>query len=160
MLTKTKKQELVKEGKSLLEAHDGVVFVDFSGRPFGELSALRFTLKEIGAKLKIIRKRLLRVVFKDNKINLDPSEFDTQVGTIFFRGNVYEVARLVHQANIPLIGGYGLKEGKILESSFLNMLGALPSRDVLLSQVVFMISSPIRSLLYVLNEKAKRSKNS
>lgn len=159
MLTKTKKQELVKEGKSLLEAHDGVVFVDFSGRPFGELSALRFALKEIGAKLKIIRKRLLRLVFRDNKINLDPSEFDTQVGTIFFKGDAYNTARLVRQANMPLIGGYSLREGKILESSFLNMLGALPSRDVLLSQLVFMISSPLRSLLYVLNEKAKHAKN-
>lgn len=159
MITKAKKEELVRDGKSLLETYDGVVLVDFTSRPFGELSVLRNSLKEIGAKLKIIRKRLLRIVLKDSKINLDPTEFNTQVGTVFFRGDVYDTARLVHGANVPLLKGYSIKEGKILERAFLEMLGKLPPRNVLLSQLAFIIASPIRSLLYVLNEKAARPKN-
>lgn len=160
MLTKAKKHELVKEGKSLLETHEGVMLVDFSGRPFKELSALRSALKEVGAKLKIIRKRLLRIVFQDNKIALNPADLDAQVGTVFFSGDAYEIARLVHEAQMPLLGGYSLKEGKVLERTFLEMLGSLPSRDVLLSQLAFMVAAPIRSLLYVLKEKAARSTSS
>jgi len=157
MLTKAKKRELVDEGKSLLETHEGVVLVDFGARAFGELSALRNSLKEIGAKLKIIRKRLLRIALRDKNIALDPTELDAQVGTIFFRGDVYDVARLVRGANMPMLKGYNMKEGRVIEQQLLEMLGALPSRDVLLSRLAFMIASPIRSLLYVLNEKAKRS---
>ena len=54
------------------------------------------------------------------------------------------------------MGGVQVAEKQFVPASDVIRLGQLPSREVLLGQLVGMLVSPIRSFLFVLNEKAKR----
>ena len=55
-----------------------------------------------------------------------------------------------------IVGGVQVAEKQFVPASDVIRLGQLPSREVLLGQLVGMLVSPIRSFLFVLNEKAKR----
>ena len=58
-----------------------------------------------------------------------------------------------------VLGGYDLIKQKELSPKELITIGSLPPREVVLGQVLSGILSPIRGLMYILNEKAKRSEN-
>jgi ribosomal protein L10 len=55
-----------------------------------------------------------------------------------------------------LIGGVDLKNKEFIGFEQIKLIGALPSREILLSQLMGAISSPLRALLYVLEERAKK----
>jgi ribosomal protein L10 len=48
-----------------------------------------------------------------------------------------------------------MKAGVAMDSGQIVAIGKLPPRDVLLAQFLGMLSAPIRSFLYVLDQKAK-----
>jgi ribosomal protein L10 len=56
-----------------------------------------------------------------------------------------------------LLGGYDVKAGAPMDATQVVFIGKLPPREVLLAQLLGMISAPVKSLLYILDQKAKRS---
>ena len=56
-----------------------------------------------------------------------------------------------------LLGGYDVAGKQPVDAATIVMIGKLPPREVLLAQLLGMIAAPIKSLLYVLDQKAKRS---
>lgn len=132
-----------------------LIFIDFTGKSVGEMENLRRKLGEIGAKLKVIKKKLLRIAFSEKKIEFDPEQFETQLGTIFAPSEIHEIAGPVYKSGLKMIGGYDLEAKSALDEKQMKVLGQLPSREVLLGQLVGMIAAPIRMFLHVLSEKNK-----
>jgi ribosomal protein L10 len=56
---------------------------------------------------------------------------------------------------IKILGGYETEGGRFVPASEVLFLGQLPSREVLLGQLVGMIASPLRSFMFVLSERSK-----
>ncbi|MEE8131581.1 MAG: 50S ribosomal protein L10 [Candidatus Paceibacterota bacterium] len=157
MLTKKQKAEQVEEGQKLLKENKSLIFVDFSGKGVGDISALRRTLRELGAKFKVIKKRLMRVIFEKQGIDFNPEQFESQLGTVFTDKNISEIAGPVYKSDIKILGGYDLSEKNFIDAEKVNFIGKLPSREILLGQLVGMLSAPIKMFMRVLSEKSKRS---
>ena len=155
MLTKTQKKQKIEDSKKLMDESRSLIFIDFTGKSVGEMENLRRKLGELGAKLKVIKKKLLRIAFSEKKIEFDPEQFETQLGTIFAPSEIHEIAGPVYKSGLRMIGGYDLEAKTALDAKQMKMLGQLPSREVLLGQLVGMIAAPIRMFLYVLSEKSK-----
>jgi ribosomal protein L10 len=50
-----------------------------------------------------------------------------------------------------------MKRATSIEAAQIVYIGKLPPREVVLAQLLGMLSAPIRSFLYLLDEKGKRS---
>ncbi|MEK7635940.1 MAG: 50S ribosomal protein L10 [Patescibacteria group bacterium] len=166
MLTKKQKAEYIKEGKDILKNSHFLVFIDFTKTSVEDLKKLRRVLRDAGAKLKVIKKRLLNIAFKESGFDFDHSKFESQIGTIFsekdipeIAASVYKFSKEINNKEFKILGGYDLSAKNFLEAEFVKMLGQLPPREILLSQLVGMLQSPISKLLYVLNEKSKMVEN-
>jgi len=72
MKSKQQKNLEIKSGEELFKKSQSLIFVDFSKVPTQNLRLLKTKLKKIGAQFKVIKKRLLRIIFKENKIDFDP----------------------------------------------------------------------------------------
>jgi large subunit ribosomal protein L10 len=162
MLTRKQKTERVEIGKKILEESRNLVFIDFTGAKVGDLRILKKTLSDLGAKLKVIKKKLMRIVFEEQGIDFNPEQFESQVGIIFsdkelpdIASPVYKFAKEKEKQGFKILGAYDLSEKNFLDPEFVKMLGQLPSREILLGQLVGVIAAPIRMLMYVLNEKSK-----
>jgi len=79
------------------------------------------------------------------------------MGTIFSANDIYSAAGPVYKSleKIQTLGAYDLKEKQSLAADLFKKIALLPSREVLLSQVVGMLAAPIKMFLYILNEKSK-----
>lgn len=164
MLTKEQKKQQIEEGKEIIKNNKFLIFIDFTKTSVEDLKKLRRALGNIGAKLKVIKKRLLNIAFKENNLDIDFSDFKFQVGTVFSEKDIPEIAASVYKFSkeidnknkeFKILGGYDLSAKNFLDAEFVKMIGQLPSREILLSQLVGMLQSPISRLLYILSEKSK-----
>lgn len=171
MKTKAQKEVELQKGRELLEKSAALIFADFSKTKTGDVAKLRQQLKNSNSGYFVIKKRLLNLLLKEKGIDLDARKFESQVGTIFSSKNVEEVSKPVfdfftsiggetkagrEESVKKILGGYDLQAKQPVEASKIVFIGKLPSREVLLAQLLGMIAASIRSFLYVLQEKSKQ----
>jgi len=164
MLSRKQKGERLKQGEELLENNKSLIFVDITGIGVEDMKFLRRALKVVEAKMKVIKKKLLRIAFEKKKIDFNPEQFDSQLGVVFSEkeisdvaGPVYKFFKSVEKKGFKILGAYNLSEKNFFDAETTVKIGQLPSREVLLGQFVGMLAMPIKMFLYVLSEKSKRS---
>lgn len=162
MKTKQQKAKQIEQGQDFLKQSQLLLFTDFTGTCVEDMKNLRKTLRETGAKFKVINKRLLRIVFEKMGVDFNPEQFDSQVGTIFTQKDIYEIISPVYKFShakekqgFKILGAYDLAEKKFIDAETVVKIGKLPTREALLSQLVGVLSAPIKMFLYVLSEKGR-----
>lgn len=164
MLTKAQKTVEIEEGKKLLKENQTMVFLDLKGVDAETTKQLRRLVRAEGGTMKVLKKRLLRVAMKDAGFDFDPEQFESQLATVFVPKDISEIAGPIYsflKKNVlikdkqSILGGFDLVAKNFLDAPMVNQIGQLPSREVLLGQVVGVLAAPIRALLYVLSEKSK-----
>jgi large subunit ribosomal protein L10 len=161
MITKAQKIKAVETGVADLQKSRSVIIADFTGITVNEINSLRRTLKSVGAIFRVVKKRLLKFVFEKEGMVFDPEKFAGQTGVIFSpkdlaetAGKVYEFAKTKKDL-FKFLGGFDVKEKKFIEGAEVKRIGQLPSREVLLGQIVGMLAAPIRKFMFVLNQKGR-----
>lgn len=166
MLTKEQKSKYIEEGKKLLQGNKTVVFADFTGLTVGETTQLRRILKDLGGKMKVIKKKLMRIAFEKSGVDFNPEQFESQAAMIFAPSDISEVAGPVYKfgkdkdkekRGFKILGAYDLSAKNFFDAETVKKIGQLPSREILLGQLVGMLAAPIKMFMYVLNEKSKQT---
>ena len=161
-ITRSKKEEVVKESTKEFNDSTVVLFTDFKGTSVGDLQELRRTLAEFGASYKVIKKRLLKVMFKEEGIDMDPVALEGQRGTVFGKSDISDIAGPLYKFSkdhetFQILGAVDVANKEEISKETVIAIGQLPPRDALIASVVGSIAAPIRGLLYVLNEKSKQT---
>lgn len=164
MKTKQQKAKQIEEGEKLLKQSKSLIFIDFTGASMQDLTNLRKSMREAKAKLQVIKKKLLRIIFEKEKIDFNPEQFELQMGVIFSNEDIenlavpiYKFAKEVEKKGFKILGAYDLLTKNFIEGETLIRIGKLPSREILLGQLVGVLSAPLKMLMYVLNEKSKET---
>ncbi len=171
MKTKIQKTEELTRAKELLKKSHALVFTDFTKIPAEDVRKLRRELKKNDAQFLVIKKRLLSIALKEKGIDVDLASLKTSVGTVFSENDIEKAVaptfKFFSSLEIPegmprdtwvkhLLGGYDMAKESTLDAAQIVFIGKLPPREVLLSQLLGALAGPIRSLLYVLDEKSKK----
>jgi large subunit ribosomal protein L10 len=171
MKTKVQKGEELAKAKTLLDKSQALIFADFSKVTAEDVRKLRIELKKSGANFLVIKKRLLGLLLKERGIVADLNQFKMSVGTIFAPSDLEKAAgpayKFFSTLAVPdgaakdvwvkhLLGGYDAKSNASLDAQQIIYIGKLPPREVLLGQLLGMLNAPIRSFMYVLDQKAKQ----
>ena len=159
--TKAQKSEIIKEGESELKNSKFLVFGDFTSTANEDLKVLRRALRTINAGFHVVKKRLMGVILKNAGIEFNPKQFKAQMGTIFAKGDISEVAQVVYKfskekPNFKLLGALDITAKSEMNRETLVAIGKLPSRQVLLGQVLGGLTGPLRKLVYTLSEIGKK----
>lgn len=164
MKTKIQKNQELKEGKELLKKAKVLVFTDFGKLTAEELRKFRRELRGLDAELKVMKKRLFGVLLKDQGIEFNAKEYKVSVGAIFsekkledIAGPIYRFFKNLGSEKEKILGGFDVAAKQPVDQKTVLMIGALPSREILLGQLLGMIAAPIRSFLYVLDQKSKQT---
>jgi large subunit ribosomal protein L10 len=168
MKSKAQKQEEMNEARKLLEKSEALVFTDFTRIAAESIRKFRRDLKGSNSDFLVIKKRLLGILLKEKGIDVDLKQFKTSVGTIFSRSDIEKIAGPAYtffsKLEVPeggakdvwvkhLLGGYDLIKKEPLDGAQLVYIGKLPPREVVLAQLLGILVAPIRSFLYVLDQK-------
>ncbi len=165
-LNKAQKQEQIELGLEKVKASENLVFVDFNKVSVENIKRLRRELKKLGADFKVIKKRLLKLSFQKSGLDFDPLQFKAQLGTIFlpkdlssFAANIYKFAKDLERSKkgeFKILGALDILGKKFIDANEFNAIAKLPTREVLLAQVVMMLTMPMKQLMQVINERSKQ----
>jgi len=154
-VTKEKKGEILEALKSKVGDAKAVVFADFKGLSVSDMSELRAQLREKGVEFKIAKKTLIKLAAKEHGFDEIPAEvLEGPVGAAFSMEDEISAAKILANfaktnENLELRGA--LFEGRVLSVAETKELAAIPGREELLAQFIFLIKSPISGFHGVLN---------
>ena len=139
------------QGK-LAKAH-AVILADYRGLTVAELTELRRALRAQQMEMKVYKNRLVRQALKGTVEGLD-GQLTGPTAVTFSYGDPVAPAKILAtfakaHAKLQLKGG--LVEGEVVDKLKVTQLAALPSREELLTKLVFVLDSPITGLVRVLN---------
>lgn len=164
-LTKEQKKSQVKLASDSIKESQNVIFVDFSGISDEAAKQLKNELLEKGAKMKVLKKRLLSIALKDAGVEFDTMTEKTPLATIFSPVDLSEVAGTINKfgkqfkdsdSKFEVLGVYDKEAGGMIGREEFLVIANLPSREVLLAQVMGGITGPLRAFMSIVEQMSKK----
>lgn len=159
------KRQIVEEIKEKIKKSQSIVLVDYRGLNVDEVTQLRRKFREAGVDYKVYKNTLMRFAFKDAGYE-EFNQYLTGPNAVAFGINdPVSPAKVTHEFakdHEKLEIKAGIVDGKIVGLDEIKRLADLPSREVLIAQVLGGFNAPItgfvnvlqgtiRSLVYALN---------
>lgn len=151
------KYELVADLKEKLERSNAIFVAEYRGMTVATSTALRARVRAAGGEMKVAKNTLFSIAIKEAGLPELPEDL-TKGPNIFTLsyGDPVSVAKVLKEcATDKTQKAFVLKGGMlgstVLDLQQLHALADLPSKDVLIGQVVRTIAAPISSLVNVLS---------
>ncbi len=153
MLTKAQKIKTVEEVADKFKRQKIAIFSDFTGISVSKFQALRRLLKKDQAEYKVAKKTLFDRALEEAGISMKTKELQGEIGTTFGYGDEIAPAKTLFKFSkenetFKILGG--ILGGRLLNSKEVLAFAKLPSREILLGQLLGVLQSPIRGLVTVL----------
>ena len=94
-------------------------------------------------------------------MEIDPTQFEAQVGTIFIPGALYDGAAskiygfikglVKEKKELKVLAAYDLAGQRLVTAAEFIAIAKLPSREALLTQIAFVLTMPMKKVLIALN---------
>ena len=158
MLLKSRKEEMIKDLETSIKGSESVVFVNFHGLKVSDETSLRRDLRNQGVDYKVSRKTLLKRALAGKATGEIP-ELGGEVAIALSKDpvagarEVYNFQK-THKGSLSILGG--IFEGQFVGGEKMMEIATIPSREVLLSKIAFLLKSPMQRLALAVNEVAKK----
>ncbi len=157
-LTKTKKVEVLSELREKLAGEQTLVFVNFKGLTVGETNAFRKALREAGVGYKVAKKTLVARILDEKGLTGEAPKLEGEIGVAYSTDALAaarEVFNFAKGKERPVIAG-GVFEGAYADRAQILAIATIPPREVLLSQIAYLLKSPMQRLAIAVSAVAEK----
>ena len=149
-----KKDSEVKALEEKFRAAKSAILTDFRGLNVAEMTALRNLLRKSNIEYRVIKNRLAKIAIKNTSLAELDSLLSGPNGMSLGYDDPVSASRLLSQflrstSNLSIKGG--VIEGKLYKKEEILAIAELPSREVLIAQVVSGMASPLGRFVQVLS---------
>jgi len=156
---KLTKERMIKELLSDVKEHSNFFITNYMGSSVADLDSVRKSLRPSNSTYFVVKNSILNVVLDELKIEEAKKLVDGGVG-VSLSGNDYlaTTKALVNFAKthekFQIKGAY--IDGKLIGVDKIKEMAALPSREILLAQLVGGIKAPITGFVMVLSQVIRK----
>ena len=152
------RENLVDQVKSGVDKNKNIFIFSYSNVSSFQLGELRKKLKLAGADVYVSKNAIAQIALKNLKQDILAERIKGQTAFVWSSADSAQISKILvgfakECEHVKLQGG--LLEGKILEQNDIKRLSDLPSREVLLAQLLGTIQAPVTRLMYCLNAKSQ-----
>lgn len=157
-LSRAKKAELIDAYTKALKGAKSAVYVKFKGLSVNDTNTLRGQLFDEGTHFTVVKKTLWSRAVATTGIKGDAPETPAEMAVVWGEDLLipariaYEFSR-AHKESFGILGG--VFDGSFKSQAEMLSIATIPPREVLLSQLAYLLKSPITSLAIGLSEVAK-----
>ncbi|MFZ4499959.1 MAG: 50S ribosomal protein L10 [Minisyncoccia bacterium] len=158
-ISKEKKQSIVSSFSDILGSSEGVVFVQFDKLTVATSNAVRRALRAADVGYKVGKKTLLKRVLQERGYTGELPELNGEIAIAYSTDalaparEIYEFQKSTKGA-VTIVGG--VFSGEYKDKEAMLSIATIPTREVLLSQIAFLLKSPMQRLAIGVNEVAKQ----
>lgn len=144
------KAKTIEQAKDWYAKSVGVVFTDYRGLKVKEVQQLRRDLRKKGAEIHVLKNTLFRIAAGDDVSNIPDDMHNGPTAVAFVFENETDCAKALFDyaktnKNLKVKGGFF--GGRAMNAKEVEAFSALPSRDVLIAQVIGAIAAPLTTLI-------------
>ena len=154
VLSKDSKKEILKDLIVKLKESKGVVLTDYQGMNVSQISSLRNELKEKKVEFKIVKNTLIEKASKELNVDDLTKDLIGCTAMAFCSDDGIAPARLLKEYfkknKIDLKIKSGLIDGRVFSPEKIIEIASLPSKNVLIAQMINGVKSPLYSLVFIL----------
>lgn len=167
------KEAILQEISDAVRVSEHVLLADYSGMKVKHFSLLRSALQGVGSRALVVKNSLLGVVLKQADRNVPEEALVGKTVLVTGGDDVTAVAKalkaFVKEQKLLVLKGGSLNT-QMLTAQDIDAMANLPSREILLGQLVGTVQAPmtqlvgvmhakVSSLLYVLTAIEEKKKN-
>ena len=153
-ITRQKKEEILTKITQILKKSKAMVFVNFHGLKVSDANEIRQGLREQGIGYLVAKKTLLKKALEATHISGNIPSLDGELGMVYGEDLLAPAKSIALYAkkkkeSLKLLGG--IMESRFITLEEVKTLASIPSREILLGQLVGVLSGPARGLVTVLS---------
>lgn len=148
------KKKVVEDLRDKFAKTKVLIVTDYKGLPVESLNGLRRKLREAGVQYQVVKNTLLRRASQDTDFALVQDSFKGPSAIAFSYDDPVAPAKILTQfakEDDKLELKLGIIDGKVIDLSGIKALANLPSREVLLSQLLAVMNAVPTSFVRVLS---------
>ncbi len=149
-VSRQKKESILNDLAEEIKKSSFVVFVNFHGLNTAAARKLRLTMKNAGAKYQVAKKTLIKKALEKHKFSGNLPGLEGEIGVIFGSGEIIAAAKNLIQfikEHKELAVSSAIMEKEIVGPKIISEIASIPSREILLSKLVYALNSPLSRLV-------------
>jgi len=156
-VNKSEKTALIADINERLRGSSMAVMTEYRGLTVAQLDRLRRELKAVGGRYQVTKNTLTRRALKDTAFAKLEELLQGPTGIVTTATDPVPVAKVLvkfaeQHDKLKITGG--VLDGAVLPAADVSALAKLPSREVLLAQLLGLINAPASQLLRTIQEPA------
>ncbi len=161
-ITKAKKGEILSKLNKIIDDSKSLVFVSFKGIAANDTVLMRKKLTSESVGLKVAKKSLIWKALEGKSFSGEMPELGQETAfayTMETNNDLLAPAREVysftkeHKGLLNIVGG--IFDGVYKSKEEMMAIATIPSREVLISQIAYLLKSPIQRLAIAVSEVSK-----
>lgn len=150
MLSKQEKIELGKQYSELFQNASSVFVLDYKGLTVKQIQGLRRNIKNANARFAVVKNSVLKYGAEGSDVEKISDMFVGPTAVAITEDDPVSVAKAFVESakeytQVTIKGG--LVDGSVVSEEQIKSISKLPSREVMISQFIGMLNSPLRGFL-------------
>jgi large subunit ribosomal protein L10 len=153
-MNRTEKEQAVTRLEADLAKSQNAVLVGFAGLKVPEVTELRRQIRSTRSKYLVVKNTLALRATRGTPLEAMSRHFVGPTAVAYNEDNPVALAKVLTafaKANPNLVFKGAVVEGRAIEAKEIAAIAELPSREELVARLLFLIQSPLRRLVTVLN---------
>lgn len=146
------KKEQVKSIKAKIEKAVSIVFVNFGGINVADDTAMRSALRDAGCDYLVSKNRLMKIALKDCGIDTG-DKLEGALAVAFSYNSEIDAVKVLNKyaKKSKITFQFGVLGTTFIDQKELKALAELPSKEILVAQLLGLLNAPATGLVSVLN---------
>lgn len=157
------KQQFVEDLAAKLEAAAGGVIVDYKGITVADDTILRKQLREAGIEYFVVKNTLLKRAAEKAGITGLDEHLEGTTAIALSNDDIISAPKILFEQSQKSGDNFNIKVGFIgkeaISTAVVEEYAKLPSKEVLISKLLFMLQSPMQRLAIAASEIAKKKES-
>ena len=152
-MNRTEKQEAVDTLTKGVGQATNAFLIDFQGITVPQVTELRRQVRETSSEYLVVKNTLALLAIKDSPMIAMKEQFKGPTAVAFNSGDPVALAKTLKKfaKDVPALNFKGaMVDGQVVAADQISAIAEMPSREELLSKLLFLLQSPMRGLATVL----------
>jgi large subunit ribosomal protein L10 len=153
-MKREEKAQAISEFNESIGKATNAFLIDFKGITVPQVTELRKQVRETGSEYLVVKNTLALIAVKDSPLKTLEKQFTGMTAVAFNKTDAVALAKALTKfaKDVPTVQFKGaMLDGQIVPASEIQNIANLPTREELVSRLLFLMQSPIRGLVTVLN---------
>jgi len=152
-MNKNEKTQAISELEAAIGKARNAFLIDFKGVTVPQVTELRKQVRETGSKYLVVKNTLALIALKDSPMIGMKDRFSGPTAVAYNSTDAVKLAKALTRfaKDVPAMQFKGaMLDGQVVPTEQIQTIASLPSREELISKLLFVLQSPIRGLATVL----------